>query len=397
MLKAPWQEACCRWKRAHSSHSPHPFAGSQRSRSLRRAFAAALFALGAVCVHAPVVYAARIGDLCDVQGARGNVLKGIGLVVGLAGTGDSADEAVRAQERLLRRLDIDAGSLSNLNSDNAAVVMVTAVFPAFAKEGTRIDVQVSSLYDCESLEGGILLNTQLTGDDGRTYAVAQGAVSVGGLNVDAGGAQARENYVTVGRVPNGAYIEREIPSTITDGERIMLLLKRPEFGTASNIAEAINEAYGYDTADAFGAGAINVTIPFDERSDLIGFIAKLRGIQASPVVPAKVVLNERTGTIVVGGEVAIRPCQVAHGNIRIEIATTPVFPAAPVVGEETREGETTELTVEEQEARLVPVSGTSAADVALALNKLKVTPRDMISIFQALSEAGALDADLEIM
>lgn len=342
--------------------------------------------------------AVLIQDLCEVQGARGNVLKGIGLIVGLAGTGDGAQEAVQAQQRLLQRLNIEVDNLNNLNSDNSAVVMVTAMFPPFGKEGTRIDVSVSSLYDAESLEGGILLNTQLTGDDGRVYAVAQGPVSVGGFNADAGGGTAvRQNHVTVGRVPMGAYIEREIPSTITDGERITLLLKRPDFRTAAILQDALNRQFGAGMASALGAGSINLRIPAAKQFHLVQFIAEVQNMSVQTPEVSKVVINERTGTIVIGGEVMIKPCQVAHGNITIEVAVTPVFPQAPLFSEEEREGEVRDVTVREDEAHFMPIGGTSASDIANALNALKVTPRDMIAIFQALREAGALEADLETM
>ncbi len=343
--------------------------------------------------------AARIRDLCEIQGARGNNLRGIGLVVGLAGTGDGSRAAIQAQQRMLERMDINIQEFRDLSSDNVAVVMVTAVFPPFAKEGTRIDVQVSSLYDADSLEGGLLLETLLYGIDDNVYAVAQGPVSVGGFEAGAGGgAGAQRNHVTAGRVPNGAFIEREIPSTITDGERITLLLKQPSFGTANNIQQAINAELGPGHATAYGAGSVNVRIPEDQQANLTGFIAELQGLQVESDIPARVVINERTGTIVVGGDVIIRPVQVAHGNLTIEISTTPfVAMPPPFTGAPPVVGEIEEIEVVEQEAHLMPVEGTSAGDVAAALNRLKVTPRDMISIFQALREAGALQADLEIM
>jgi flagellar P-ring protein precursor FlgI len=348
----------------------------------------------------PGAAASRIRDLCQIQGARGNDLKAIGLVVGLAGTGDKAADAVRRQERMLERLDVDITTDKDLASDNVAVVVVTATVPPFAKEGTRIDVHVASIYDCESLEGGTLMETRLTGVDERVYAVAQGPVSVGGFNVAAGGGTGvRQNHVTAGRVPMGAYIEREIPSTITDGERITLLLKRPEFGTANRIREAVEGQFGEGTALALGAGAVNVRIPTDERRDLVSFIAKVQELDVQTDMPAaKVVVNERTGTLVVGGDVMIKPCQVAHGDLTIAIARTPVVSQPSPFGEgETVREEVFSVDVTETEARLMPIEGTSASDVANALNRLKVTPRDMIAIFQALREAGALEADLEIM
>lgn len=343
--------------------------------------------------------ASRIKDLCEIQGARGNTLKGIGLIVGLAGTGDKKAAAVRAQERM-RRMGVDIASDSALKSDNMALVIVTATIPPFAKEGTRIDVQVSSIYDCESLEGGILLDTRLAGIDGAVYAVAQGSVSVGGFNAaGGGGASVRKNHVTAGRVPMGAYVEREIPSTITDGERIMLLLKRPDFGTANNIRSAINRRIEAGCASALGAGTVGVLIPVDARPDLVEFIARIQDIDVESDAPSsRVVINERTGTIVVGGAVRIRPCQVAHGSLKISVAKTPlVSQPLPFSAGVTAEVEATTLEVEEETAFLMPLEGVSAADVAEGLNRLKVTTRDMISIFQALREAGVMDADLEIM
>ena len=351
--------------------------------------------------------AARIKDLCEIQGARGNPLKGVGLVVGLAGTGDKSPDAVRRQLRMLDRFDIDVDNLEDLISENTAVVVVDATFPAFAKEGTRIDVRVNSIGDCESLEGGTLTETYLygpgpAGPDSTVYALAQGPVSVGGFNAEGGGggggAAVRKNHTTAGRIPMGAYIEREIPSTITDGERIILQLKRADFQTAENIRIAINGEIGVDSAQALSASTITVQIPKDEQSELVSFIAKVEDIQVEAALPARVVINERTGTLVVGGDVMIKPCQVAHGNLTIEVATTPaVSQPAPLSEGETVVTATTDLLAVEEPGSLMPVNGTSAASVAKALNRLKVTPRDMISIFQALREAGALDADLEIM
>jgi len=371
--------------------------------------AAAITTLGFLLGIMPVftVHAARIKDLCEIQGARGNPLKGIGLVVGLAGTGDSNADTVRRQLRMLDRFDIEVEKFVDLVSDNTAVVLVDATFPAFAKEGTRIDVRVSSIGDCESLEGGTLTETYLfgpgvAGPESAVYALAQGPVSVGGFNAEAGGgggsAGVRKNHTTAGRVPMGAYIEREIPSTITDGERITLQLKRADFRTAENVRLAIDDRFGLGAASALSASTINVRIPEDEQRHLVSFIAKLEDIEVEADLPSRVVINERTGTLVVGGEVTIKPCQVAHGNLTIEVATTPEVSQPEPFGEgETVMTATTELLAVEEPGALMPINGTSAAAVAKALNRLKVTPRDMISIFQALRQAGAMDADLEIM
>lgn len=346
-------------------------------------------------------HATRIEVLCEIQGARGNMLKGIGIVVGLAGTGDKASTAVAAQQNLLQRLGYDIDSLKELASDNSAIVMVTTEIPAFAKEGTRLDVKVDSMYDAKSLEGGQLLETHLLGPGmGDTvYALAQGPLSVGGFNADAsGGTSVRKNHVTSGLIPNGAYVEREVPSTITDGERIMLLLKRPDFTTADSIQQAINLYIAPSSATALGAGTVQVRIPQEDQGELVAFVARLQDVDVQTQAITRVVINERTGTIVVGGNVMIKPCQVAHGSLTIRVANTPeVTPALPFTNARPVITETADVDVAEQQAYLMPVQGTSAADVAAALNRLRVTPRDMISIFQALSEAGALEADLEIM
>ena len=354
-----------------------------------------------LCCVAGGSHAARLSDLCEVQGARGNMLKGIGIVVGLAGTGDSAKNAITSQERMLDRMGIDVKDLKELSSKNSAVVIVTTEIPAFAKEGTQLDVKVDSLYDAESLEGGQLMETHLfgPGDNTTVYAVAQGPVSVGGFNADAsGGTKVRKNHVTAGRVPMGAFVEREVPSRITDGQRITLLLKRPDFSTANAVQKAINGSYGMEVARALGGGTVNVTIPDAEVGDLVGFIGHLQEMEVQTGTPTSVVINERTGTIVVGGDVMIKPCQVAHGSLTIKIATTPeVSQPLPFTDSVPVVTETRDLEVVEDEGFLMPVEGTSAADVASALNRLRVTPRDMISIFQALRTAGALEANLEIM
>jgi len=361
-----------------------------------------LLCLGLACLAASGAGAARLGDLTEVQGARDNMLKGVGIVVGLAGTGDSARASIQAQQRVMERMGIEVTDIRDLSSSNSAIVMVTATIPAYAKEGTRLDVKVDSIYDADSLEGGQLLETHLTGPgtSETVYAVAQGSVSVGGFDAGGGGGGAgvRKNHVTAGRIPMGAFVEREVPSTITDGERIMLLIKRPDFTLASSIQDVVNNRLGGPYAMAMGAGTVRVTIPFEHRGNLVGFIASLQHLDVPTTSPAKVVINERTGTIVVGGDVIIKPCQVAHGDLTIEVAVTPqVTPALPFTDASPVVTETVDLTVTEEEAYFMPVEGTSAGEVAQALNRLRVTPRDMISIFQALREAGALEADLEIM
>jgi len=341
----------------------------------------------------------RLGDITSVQGAQPNDLIGYGLVVGLAGTGDGAAAAMRAQERMLRRLEINVASVNELKSDNVSAVIVTAKLPPFVKQGSRIDVLVSSLFDTKSLEGGTLLRTLLQDAVGNTYAVAQGPISVGGFNVDAGGAQVRKNHVTVGRIPRGATVEREVPARIFDHDSLCLILNRPSFVTAANAAAAINKRFGSDIAEAFTAATIHVQVPKEHYAAPIGFVAALEGVQLETGDKARVIINERTGTVIVSGNVTVSPVSVAHGGLTIEVKSTPqvsqALPFAP--GGQTAVTTEDQATVEEETGYLLPVEGASAQELAETLNKLSLTPRDIISVFQALREAGSLNAELEIM
>lgn len=213
-----------------------------------------------------------------------------------------------------------------------------------------------------------------------------------------GAAAVRKNHTTAGRIPRGGYVETEVPSTITDGERIMLLLKRPDFTTATNIQEVLNSKIEPECAAAFGAGTVSVKIPESWRRDLVSFVSFVQGISAESGYSSSVVINERTGTVVVGANVMIKPCQVAHGSLTIKVANVQtVSQPAPLSDGQTVATQTGAVAAEEQGGYLLPVEGASAGDVAAALNQLKVTPRDVISIFQALRVAGALEADLELM
>ena len=340
----------------------------------------------------------RVKDVADIQGARANFLRGYGLVIGLSGTGDGAALALRTQQRLLRRMKVEITEVRELSSDNVAVVMVTTELPAFAKEGTRIDVVVNCLGDAKSLEGGTLLETLLVGIADEVYAVAQGPVSIGGFNVGGAGAGVQKNHPTVGRIPGGALVEREVPSIITDGKSINLLPRQRDFVTASRMAGAINKGLGDAAAVALNAGMINVRIPDEWMQDLVGFVALVQEIEVAPDQPAKVLINERTGTVVIGGEVTLSPVAIAHGNLTIEVSVVPeASQPPPLSGGETVVTETATTAVTEEKARLIPVQGADVKELADALNKLQVTPRDLMSIFQALKRAGALHAELEIM
>jgi len=356
-----------------------------------------VFALVGLCASA--WSASSIRDLCEVQGARENRITGVGIVVGLMGTGDGAAASIEAQKNVLERYGIDVKDLGSLSSKNIAICMVDAVLPPFAKEGTTIDVNVESVLDASSLEGGQLLETYLRGPGpGDTvYAVASGPVSLGGFNADtSAGTSVRSNHPTAGRIAGGAMIEQEVPASITDGERLTLLVRRPSFEAANEISQALDTAYGTNTATALSGGAVQVRIPPEKQRDLVAFIAELNKLRVDVEQPAVVVINERTGTIVVGGGVMIKPCQVAHGSLTVEISTTETaVPALPFTDADPLVVENEEIEVTEPEVSLMPVEGTSAAEVARSLNMLRLTPRDMIAIFQALHAAGALEAEIK--
>lgn len=346
---------------------------------------------------------ARIKDIARIDGVRSNELIGYGVVVGLDGTGDSQNNQATVQSisNMLQGFGIDVPN-DELGSDNAAAVMVTAQLPAFANEGDNIDVTLSSLGDADSLQGGTLLMTPLQGPSGdEVYALAQGSVSVGGFQAGQGGAQATQNHVTVGRVPNGATIERGLETEFTDGESFTLILSNPNFATAQRTTEVINNEFGYrpdgeNYARAIDASRVEVQIPENYRNNTVEFISRIEELEVRPDTEAKVVVNERTGTIVMGHNVRLSRISVSHGDLTVTIATTQ---EAVDVGEDGAEIiEDEELDVEEEEANLMVLpKGSSVADIVEGLNAVGATPRDVISILQAVDQAGALHGDLEIM
>lgn len=345
----------------------------------------------------------RIKDIAHVQGVRDNQLLGYGLVVGLNGTGDKSTTSFTFQSvvSMLERLGVTV-SKSQISMKNVAAVIVTAKLPPFVREGSRIDCVVSSLGDATSLQGGTLLMTPLQGADGRIYAVAQGTVSIGGFNVGgaAGGMTVQKNHPTVGRIPGGALIEKEVPTDFIKQDILKISLARADFTTCDRIVKAINHRLGREYAWAEDAGMLKVGVPEEYRNNIIGFIAQIEKIEVVPDTIARVVINERTGTIVAGEQVKISRVAVSHGNISIEIKSRYKI-SQPLPFSET--GTTavvpeTETVVEEETARVIVMpEGVNISEVANALNVLGVTPRDMISIFQAIKEAGALQAELVIM
>jgi flagellar P-ring protein precursor FlgI len=346
----------------------------------------------------------RIKDIVDIQGLRGNPLRGIGLVVGLSNTGDSTLLSRQVLTNVLRESGLVL-SPSDLTGGNIAVVMVTAELGPFDREGSQIDVSVSAIGDAKSLQGGTLLPTPLKGLDDQVYAVANGGVSIGGWTASGEQASVTKNHQTVGRIPNGAIVEKEEIATFVEnigGHRIITLnLRNSDFSTAERISYVINQDYPTSTVVA-DAGTIRVKIPVDISDDRIaGFIADITKLEVKVDVPAIVVINERTGTIVVGENVGISAVAISQGSLVVKITETERVsqPIAPFSDSGTTERipETT-IGIEEQQAHLIPVSrSVTVSELAKSLNSIGATPSDMIAIFNALKKAGALQAKLVIM
>jgi flagellar P-ring protein precursor FlgI len=342
----------------------------------------------------------RLRDLVMVSGARDNQLVGYGLVAGLTGDGDK-DQIYTKQTvaNMLQRYGINIPA-ATISSKNVAVVMVTADIPAFAKSGSRIDVTVASLGDAKALTGGVLLQTPLIGADNKVYAVAQGAMTTGGFAAGdggAGGATVTKNYPTTGQIANGALIEREIPATIVRDNKVELLLREPGFTSAAIVATAINEVFTNST-HAADAMSLQVQMPDGAEADPVGFIAQLENIEVTPETPsARIIINERTGTIVATARIHISSCAIAYGNITINVAQTlnTSQPNAFSNRGRTTVTPSTSTEVKETKSSLIPMPELPTVEkVAQALNTLGASPRDMMSIFQALKQAGALQADL---
>ena len=342
----------------------------------------------------------RLRDLVMVAGARDNQLVGYGLVTGLMGEGDK-DQIYTKQSvaNMLQRYGINIPA-ATISAKNVAVVMVTADIPAFVKPGSRIDVTVSSLGDAKSLTGGVLLQTPLIGADNKVYAVAQGALATGGFAAGdggAGGATVTKNYPNTGMIVNGALVEREIPATIVRDNKVELLLREPSFTSAAILATAINGVFTNST-HAADTTSLLVQMPDGMETDPVGFIAQLENIEVTPETPsARIIINERTGTIVATARIHISSCAIAYCNITINVAQTLTASQPSPFSNRGRTVVTpsTSTEVKEGKASLIAMPELPTVEkVAQALNTLGATPRDMMSIFQALKQAGALQADL---
>ncbi len=349
----------------------------------------------------------RIKDIAYIQGVRGTQVIGYGLVIGLNNSGDTRRTIFTSQTiaSMLKRFGITVQQ-SQLQLRNVAAVMVTGTVDPFMKQGAPFDITVSSLGDATSLQGGTLLMTPLSGIDGIVYAMAQGPVSIGGYDIKSySGSELRRNHSAAGRVPNGAILDQGIPLTIRNGNKINIILRNPDFTTAKKIADAINAKYP-SKAIASDPATVGVILPneFIIKDQALGsdrvvdFISAIEILEIEPDVIAKVVINEKTGTIVVGEKVTLMPAAVAHGNLTIEIqgVNSLYFPSPVSQGQNIIVDDTGENLGANSEMVAIP-SASTVQDIATALNSLKVNPRDIIAIFQALKEAGALKAELVIL
>ncbi len=347
--------------------------------------AAALISLILLVPPSEVQSAIKIKNLGFIGGVRSNQLVGYGLVAGLDGTGDGRRVPFTSQmlANMINQFGVSFQS-NQLRAENVAAVIVTAELPPYSKEGSRIDATVSAIGDAESLQGGTLLLTSLQGVDGGMYALAQGSVSIGGFQTRAGRRGGQERHLTAGIVVGGALVEKEVPSTIVSEENtITIYLNQPDFTTSSRVADAINLHFHQICAKAIDGGAIVAKIPSKYGKDRIAFISEMEGIPVETDITTKIVINERTGTIVVGQNAVISPVAISHGDIRI------------IIGEETLEQ--VETATASAEGHVVEISGANAGEVAAALNDIGVTPQDLVAIFQAIDRSGALQVRLELM
>ena len=362
--------------------------------------------LGAILGLAMAVspaHAQRIKDLAQIQGVRNNQLVGYGLRVGLDGTGDQTTQTpftIQSLINMLGQLGVQLPQGTALQLKNIAAVMVTAALPPFARQGSQIDVTVSSLGNAKSLRSGTLLLTQLKGVDGQVYAVAQGNLVVPGAGASEAGSSVQINALNAGRIPAGAIVEREVPTPIGQGEYLFLESNTPDFTTTSRIVEAVNAMMGTDTATAVDGRLIRIKAPVDS-TQRVGFLASLENIVVTPAEPSpKVIINARTGSVVMNQLVRVSECAVAHGSLTVVISAQPIIsqPGAFSDRGRTVKAEQADVGIQQQKGRLVLVpASASLADLVKALNAVGATPIDMLAILQAMKTAGALKAELEII
>jgi flagellar P-ring protein FlgI len=345
--------------------------------------------------------AERLKDLATIQGVRSNQLIGYGLVVGLDGTGDQTTQTpftVQSIVSMLQQLGVNLPAGTNLQLKNVASVMVTATLPAFAQPGQNLDITVSSMGNAKSLRGGTLVMTPLKGADGQVYAIAQGNLVVGGVGASANGSQTQINHLSVGRITSGATVERAIPNTLTQNNLVNLELKEADFSTASSVVDAINRRFAQNIASAMDGRVIRIEPPADR--DRVAFLAALETINVVPATSgAKIILNARTGSVVMNQSVALEDCAVSHGNLSVVINTAPVIsqPGALSNGQ-TVAANRSQIEITKEPGKVMKLDGgATLSDVIKALNAIGATPQDLVAILQAMKASGSLRAELEII
>jgi flagellar P-ring protein precursor FlgI len=343
----------------------------------------------------------RIKDLANIEGVRQNQLIGYGLVVGLNGTGDTLNNipfTKQSLQAMLERLGVNIRG-ATIRTGNVAAVMVTANLPAFGTQGTRIDVTVSALGDSKSLNGGTLLVTPLLGADGNVYAVAQGSLAIGGFQAEGDAAKITRGVPTVGRISNGAIIEREIDFALNRLNQVRLALRNADFTTAKRIAAAVNDFIGVNTAEPLDSSTVQVNVPERYTGNVVSLLTEIEQLQIEPDLPAKIVIDERSGIIVMGRDVRVSMVAVAQGNLTVTISESPqVSQPAPFSRGQTTVVPRTRIGVQEDGKKLAVVrEGVSLQQLVDGLNALGVGPRDLIAILQAIKAAGAIQADIEVM
>jgi flagellar P-ring protein precursor FlgI len=356
----------------------------------------------AASAASPALALSRIKDLASVEGVRQNQLVGYGLVVGLQGTGDTLNNAPFTKQSLqamLERLGVNTRG-ATLRTANVAAVMVTANFPAFATQGTRLDITVSALGDAKSLQGGTLLVTPLLGADGEVYAVGQGSVAIAGFQAEGEASKVTRGVPTVGRISNGALIEREVEFKLNAQRTVRLSLRNPDFTTAKRIASAINDFMGADTAEPTDPSTVNICIPPRYSGNMIKLLTEVEQLGVEPDQTARIVIDERSGIIVMGKDVRVSTIAVAQGNLTVTISEQPqVSQPGPLSNGVTTVVPRTKVKVDASENNKLALmrEGVTLRELVDGLNALGIGPRDLISILQAIKASGALNADIEVM
>jgi flagellar P-ring protein precursor FlgI len=364
-------------------------------------FLAGILASAALWWPSPA-HATRIKEVATVQGVRSNPLVGYGLVVGLDGTGDqttSTPFTTQSINAMLQQMGVTVPPGTNMQLKNVAAVMVTAQLPAFAQPGQTIDVNVSSLGNAKSLRGGTLIATPLKGADGQIYALAQGNLIVGGAGASAGGSKVQINHLSAGRIPDGASVERSVATPLNQGDVMQLDLASSDYNTAREVARAINTRMGAEVAQAIDGRVVKVNLP-PPGNQRIAFLAEVENLPVTLAAPAaKVVVNARTGSVVMNQSVTLKACAVAHGSLSVTISSSPVISQpGPLSQGQTVVAEKSDITISQQPGALIQMpAGTQLADVVKALNTLGATPQDLLAILQAMKSAGALNAEIEVI